>query len=130
LRQAANAAWNCGELGSTFPAIVTPKIERAFPPAGAPTEALNPCALKHRANAALAVPALSVVELEAPCGVELAALVVVVGVRLATDGGFELPQPEASKAIAIDGATPIMTRYPGRRLICFEQSKRSALKRL
>jgi hypothetical protein len=88
-RHACSAAWNCDELGSTFP-IDTPKI--VLPPLGGPEEAGNPREATHAAKAAL----LGLVD-----GEDWLVLVVVevVGARLATEGAFELPpQPAASSA--------------------------------
>jgi hypothetical protein len=89
LRQAASADWNCGELGSTFPLIVTPPIWMIpFPPPPEPTEAANPCEVRQTAKAVVlgAADFAPSVEAEPPGEVVVP--------RLATAGDFE-PQPAA-----------------------------------
>jgi hypothetical protein len=96
LRQACIAAWNCGESGLTFPLISTPKMERVrFDALAAePTDAANPCELKHAANAA----SLGCVDFAAPTPV------VVVVSRLATEGDFEPPQPATAAVSSVSTA--------------------------
>jgi hypothetical protein len=100
LWHACMAAWNCGELGSTFPLITTPPTEMALLAAVAaePGAAWNPCEVRHAANAARLGVAAEVVVLPA--------LEVVVR-RLATEGAFEPPHPAGSNARA---ASPAVSR--------------------
>jgi hypothetical protein len=84
-RQAFRADWNCGEPGLA-PVTATPKSEMtSFPVLPAePREAWSPCDLRHVMSAV-------VLGFE---GDEFGVVRVVDG-RLATDDGFEPPQPAA-----------------------------------